>query len=138
MNQRLTNGAALMGGPSALTAPQAPVGPTGADLMNGMPQGAQDQTQGGLDQALSMILQAAQEAGFQMPQGNVSPEQLPQVYQAILAAAAQSPMGQSPEGQAMIQQVAQALGMDGGGQAAPAPGQGMPPPGQGMPPGQAY
>jgi hypothetical protein len=113
VNQRLT-GAALAGGPSAMSAPAPPGGPSGADLA----MGPQQQPQGGgeLDQMLGVIVQAAQQAGFQMPQGNVPPDQLPQIYQAILMAAAQSELGQSPEGQAMIQQVAQALGLAGGDQ----------------------
>jgi hypothetical protein len=129
VNQRLT-GAALQGGPSAMSAPPPPAGPSGADLA----MGPQQQPQGGgeLDQMLGAIIQAAQQAGFQMPQGEVSPEQLPQVYQAILMAAAQSDLGQSPEGQAMIQQVAQALGI-GGGDQQQQPMQGMPPGGGGQP-----
>lgn len=135
MNQRLT-GAALAGGPSAMSAPAPPARSTGADLAMGPQPGMDQQQQGGgdLDQALGVIIQAAQQAGFQMPQGEVPPDQLQQVYQQILMAAAQSELGQSPEGQAMIQQVAQALGLGGGEQ-----GQQMPPGGGGqMPPAAGY
>src|SRR5262245_52929646 len=119
----MMNGAALRGAPMPQQA--APTGPTGADLQQGMPQQQEPgQDDGGgdeLDQMLQTIIKAAQSAGFQLPQGQVPPDQVPKVYSQLLAAAAQSDLGQSPAGAAMIQKVAQALGI-----AQPQPDQGAP------------
>ena len=133
MNQRLPNGAALRGGPmpQPVAGAAPPSGPNGAMLASvAQPQpppqapmppqqmagGQQDQ--GELDQAIAAVIEAAKSVGFELPPDGVAQEQLPQVYAVILAAAAQSEMGQSPDGQQLIDQLAQALGVSspfGGG-----------------------
>jgi hypothetical protein len=66
---------------------------------------------GNLDQAIAQVLQAAQAQGFRLPQGVVPPDQLPQVYDQILKAAAQNPDMQTDGGIALIERLAKSLGL---------------------------
>jgi hypothetical protein len=111
----MMTGADLAGmGGRTMGQPRPPGRPTGADLGNppmpgdpqGMEQGATE-----LDQAIRDVVALAQSQGFQLPQGQVPPEQMPQVYAELLAAAAKAPQAQTDGGIAMIERLAQTLGV---------------------------
>jgi hypothetical protein len=100
-------------------APAAAAAPNGAQLAQGPqmgPRGTQFEERGDeqsdeLGQAIQEVIAAAQSVGFKLPPDGVSQEQLPEVYTQLLAAAAQSEMGQSPDGMQVIDELAQRLGV---------------------------
>lgn len=111
MNMRMT-GAALRGNPQLAQ----PTGASGRDLrqmpdaaqeMAGQPAGESDE----LNQAIGTLIEAAKSAGFDMPAEGVTQEQLPQVYQQLLQAAAKSDMGATDGGIALIERMARTLGL---------------------------
>jgi len=89
----------------------------------GGPEGGGDE----LGQAIGAVIEAARSVGFELPQ-NVPPDQLPQVYQQLLGAAAKSQFGSTPMGMAVIGHLAQQLGV-------PSPLGDQQQEGQDMPPG---
>jgi hypothetical protein len=112
----MMSGADLMGGGmvTPTQAPGGPGGPSGADLARGPmgpEQGMEQPADAEVDQAIRDVLALAQSQGWQPPQGNVPPDQVPQLYQQMLAAAARAPEAQTDGGIAMIERLAQTLGV---------------------------